>query len=135
MHKCVRCGAVYQDNDSSILRGCTNCGSIFFLYMKTPEEAKEIQAMQKELESKNISLEEELAKQIEKKKEEVKAAKKKKIRKPRFGVETVKIVEEGVYKINLEALMKKKPLIIFEKEKVYFIHLPSIFETIKEKEE
>jgi predicted nucleic acid-binding Zn-ribbon protein len=129
MHKCIRCGSIFQDNDESILRGCTNCGSIFFLYMSTEKEAQEIQQIQEELEKKDTSLEKELTKQIEKKKEEVKE--KRRIKRPKFGVETVKIVKEGVYEINLDALMKKKPLIIFEKGKVYFIHLPSVFESIK----
>jgi len=138
MHKCVRCGSIFQDNDSSILRGCTSCGSIFFLFMKSPQEAQEIQQIQKELEAKETSLEKELTKHIKKKKEEVKKRKlekklkiKKKIKKPKFGIETVRIIREGVYEINLDALMKKKPLIIFEKGKVYFIHLPSVFEAIE----
>lgn len=141
MHKCVRCGSTFQDNDSSILRGCTSCGSIFFLFMKTPQEAQEIQQIQKELEAKETTLEKELTKHIKKKKEEVKEEKlkkrlkvKKKIEKPKFGIETVRIIKEGVYEINLDALMKRRPLIIFEKGKVYFIHLPSVFEAIKESE-
>jgi predicted nucleic acid-binding Zn-ribbon protein len=108
--------------------------------MKTPQEAQEIQEIQKELEAKETTLEKELTKQIKKKKEEVREEKarkikvKKKMRKPKFGIETVKIIREGVYEINLDALMKKRPLIIFEKGKVYFIHLPSVFEAIKESE-
>jgi predicted nucleic acid-binding Zn-ribbon protein len=146
MHKCIRCGSTFQDSDSSILRGCTNCGSIFFLFMKTPQQAEEIQQIQKELESKETTLEKELTKQIEKKKKEAREEKierkmkreKKiiKLKRPRekFGIETIRIKREGVYEINLDALMKKKPLIIFEKEKVYFIHLPSVFEAIEESE-
>jgi predicted nucleic acid-binding Zn-ribbon protein len=145
MHKCVRCGSIFQDNDSSILRGCVTCGSIFFLYIKNQQQAREIQKIQEELEAKETTLEEELTKHIEKKKAEVEKEKgkilageekverkaKKKIKKPKFGIETIRIIREGVYEINLDALMKKKPLIIFEKGKVYFIHLPSVFETIK----
>lgn len=141
MHKCVRCGSSFPDNDGTILRGCTNCGSIFFLFMKSDQEAQEIQQMQKELEAKETSLEDELMKQIEKKKEEAKEEKvkeekvekkaRKKVRRPKFGVETVKVIKEGVYEINLDALMKKRPLVIFEKGKVYFIHLPSVFEAME----
>lgn len=142
MHKCVRCGSIFQDNDSSILRGCTSCGSIFFLFMKNSQEDREIKEIQKELEAKETSLEQELTKQIEMKKEEAREEKpekrlkvKKKIKKSKFGIETIRIIKEGVYEINLDALMKKKPLIIFEKGKVYFIHLPSVFEAVKESEE
>jgi len=40
-------------------------------------------------------------------------------------------VKEGVYKINVNALMNGKPLIIHEKGKAYLIHLPSVFEKLK----
>lgn len=131
MHKCVRCGAIYQDNDSSILRGCSKCGSIFFLYLKTPQDAVEAKEIERELEAKDTTLEKELTKKIEEEKrkevpeEKVEGRKERKIE---FGVETVRIPREGVYEINLDALMKKRPLIILEKGKVYFIHLPSVFE-------
>jgi predicted nucleic acid-binding Zn-ribbon protein len=124
----VRCGATYQDDDSSILRGCTKCGSIFFLYLRDQQDAIQASKIEKELEAKETSLEEELKKKIEEKKEEEKAeagkkkVEKKKERKIEFGIETVRIPREGVYEINLDALMQKKPLIILEKGKVYFIH-------------
>jgi predicted nucleic acid-binding Zn-ribbon protein len=127
----VRCGAIYQDNDSSILRGCSKCGSIFFLYLKTPQDAVEAKEIERELEAKDTTLEKELTKKIEEEKrkevpeEKVEGRKERKIE---FGVETVRIPREGVYEINLDALMKKRPLIILEKGKVYFIHLPSVFE-------
>lgn len=143
MHKCIRCGLTYPDNDSSILRGCT-CGSIFFLFMKNPEDAQQIQQIQQELETKDTSLEKELSKKIEERKveekieENVEVPKKvkekiKKIRRKQieFGIETIRIPKEGVYEINVDALMKSRPLIILEKGRVYFIHLPSVFEKVK----
>jgi hypothetical protein len=137
MHKCVRCGATYEENDSSILRGCTKCGSIFFLYLRSQQDVAEAKEIEKELESKDTTLEKELTKKIEEKKElevpeeKVEEREEKKERKIEFGIETVRIPREGVYEINLDALMQKKPLIILEKGKVYFIHLPSVFETEK----
>jgi hypothetical protein len=148
-HKCLKCGNIYQDNDSTILRGCTHCGSIFFLYIKTGAEEQQMQEIQKELETKNTSLEQELEKQIEVRKSEVKKAEiavekkiekvvakekvkeAKRITKGKFGIETVRIPREGVYEINIEGLMNKRPIIILEQERVYFIHLPSAFETDK----
>jgi predicted nucleic acid-binding Zn-ribbon protein len=146
-HKCLKCGNVYPDNDSTILRGCTHCGSIFFLYLKTGTETQQIQEIQNELATKNTSLEEEITKQIEERKTEVKETEKaiekkiekvvakgkvkeaKRITKGKFGIETVRIPREGVYEINIEGLMNRKPLIILEEGKVYFIHLPSAFES------
>ncbi len=111
-HKCVRCGKVYEDNDSSILKGC-ECGSVFFMYFKTSEDIKHMEEMEQELKEKGTSLEIELKKEIKKQK---------------FGIETVKSPKEGVYEINIDALMKRKPLIILEKKEMYVVHLPSVFE-------
>lgn len=150
MHRCVRCGADYQDNDSSILRGCIKCGSIFFLFIKKPQDVVEMKEIEKELEARDTTLEKELIKKIEEKKEEKaeEISKEKKVpeekevteekvekkeeRKIEFGIETIRIPKEGIYEIDLDALMKKRPLVILEKGKVYFIHLPSVFEVEKE---
>jgi len=109
-HKCLRCGRIYADNDDSILNGC-ECGSVFFLYFKTKEELKKIESVEESLKKKKTSLEKEL--------------------KRKFELETIRSPREGVYEINIEALMNKKPIIILEKEMVYIIHLPSIFEKVK----
>jgi len=119
-HRCLRCGNVYQDNDNSILKGC-ECGSVFFMYLKTDEDVKRMEEIQKELELKKTSLEKELEIKI----------KERKLKKRKFGIETIRSPKEGVYEIDLDALMKKSPLIILEKGKAYFIHLPSVFERFK----
>lgn len=135
MHKCVRCGATYQDNDETILRGCSKCGSIFFLYLKGAEDEVKAKEIQDELKAKDTTLEKEVEKKIREKKAERISTKKVgegKTRRIEFGIETVKIPKEGVYEINLDALMKKRPLIILEKGSIYLIHLPSIFEEDEE---
>jgi hypothetical protein len=134
-HKCVRCGNVFEDNDSSILRGCS-CGSVFFLYVKSQNDVEQIKEMQKELETKETTLEKELTKQVEEKKKveekEIKEGKVKRgVVKLKWGIETIKIPREGVYEINIDALMRKRPIVILERGRVYFIHLPSVFEKIK----
>lgn len=144
-HQCVRCGTLFPDEDPSILRGCSKCGSIFFLFISGPRDTKQINDMKKELEAKDTTLEREITKQIEKRNSEVRIlepeeepeqktpeirlAKVQSGRKrSKFGIETLRIPREGLYEINIDALMKRKPLIIFEKGKVYLIHLPSAFE-------
>jgi len=156
----VRCGSMYEDNDASILRGC-KCGSIFFMYIKSAADEQKIAQLQTVLKQKDTTLEQELTKRIdEQKKAEESAGKDEylrleektektekaatpelKIMRPKksrgfdeikFGVETVRIPKEGVYEINIDALMRNQPLIILERGSVYFIHLPSAFEKIKE---
>jgi len=113
-HKCLRCGAVYEDNDKTILTGC-NCGSVFFMYFRSIEDLKRFEEMNKKLKKKKTTLEKEIKRKIKK----------------MPAIETVTAVKEGVYKINLNALMNGNPLIIHEKGKAYLIHLPSVFEKLK----
>ena len=117
-HRCLRCSKVYEDNDSSILKGC-ECGSVFFMYYKTPEDTEYLSEMEAELESKETTLEKELTEKIKTKR--------------KFSVETVRSPTEGIYEINIDALMKKKPLIILEKGRAYVIHLPSVFDRFTKK--
>jgi len=136
----VRCGSIFEDNDATILRGC-KCGSIFFLFMRSEKDQDQVKEIEKELEKKETTLEKEIEKKIEEKKEreeeELKIGRPKKVEveEIKFGIETIRIPREGVYEINLDALMKKQPIIILERGKVYFIHLPSAFEKVKEREE
>jgi len=120
MHKCIRCGATYEDDDNSILKGCPNCGSIFFLYVKSSKQEEEVREMEEKLKERETTLEKEIEKQIgekERRKEKIK-----------FEIETIRIPKEGVYEINIDGLMKDKPLIVLQKGKIYLIHLPSLFE-------
>lgn len=154
-HKCLRCGNVFSDHDGTILQGCTGCGSRFFLYVKSVSDARnieeKIEEINKDLEKKDTTLEEEIEKKIEEEKQKLESPEqelveqeaeipKAKHAKPRareriikFGVETVRIPKEGVYEINIDALMKKRPLIILERGKIYLIHLESAFEEVRKK--
>ncbi len=105
------------------MKGCA-CGSVFFLFIRAPKDEQKIEAIEKELQSKDTTLVSEIEKQLtgiepEKKSEE------------EYEVETVRIPAEGVYEINIDALMKKEPLIILKQGKTYLVHLPSIFEKVR----
>lgn len=112
-HKCLRCGAVFEDNDESILKGC-NCGSVYFMYFRSVQDLERFEEMNRKLKKKKTTLEKEIKKKIKKMPE----------------LETVTLVKEGVYKIDVNALLNGKPLIIHEKGKAYLIHLPSVFEKL-----
>lgn len=124
-HKCLRCGLVYPDNDNTVLKGCT-CGSVFFIYIRTPKDEQEFEKIEKELESKETTLVAEVEKQLTRTKPKEKIEE-------NLNFVTVKIPTEGVYEINLDALMKKQPLVILKQGQTYLIHLPSIFEQVKER--
>lgn len=145
MHKCVKCGKLFQDNDKEILRGCTSCGGIFFVYVKGPS-SETLESVKSELRKKETTLEKEIEKHIKKrkaakmdrkeptsgKKTVVNVGNKRYAVEEMDGVETLRVEKEGVYEINIDALMKDSPIIIREKGDVYFIHLPDAFEKLKD---
>jgi len=112
-HKCLRCGRVYEDFDPAVMRGC-ECGSPFFIYFKSEEDLKKWESVKKKLREKKTTLEKEIKRRIK-----------------RSKLETVRMPEEGVYEIDIEALMEEKPLKVFEKGVAYVIHLPSVFEKVR----
>lgn len=59
----MRCGNVFEDNDTNIMRGC-KCGSIFFLYVRDAGDVEQMEKVQAELQSKSTSLEQEISSQI-----------------------------------------------------------------------
>lgn len=124
MHRCVKCGTVYGNADNSILTGCNKCGSNYFFYLRSEKDVEQVMEMQKELEKKETTFEKEIDKQIKKIKS------RRKVRTKKFGIETIRIPAEGVYEINIDGLMKRRPLIILEKKRAYIIHLTSAFERI-----
>jgi predicted nucleic acid-binding Zn-ribbon protein len=119
-HKCLRCGKVYDDNDPQVINGCS-CGSIFFFYIKDKTQIEKFEEIEKELNIKKTTLEAELEREF------IKTV----TGNNHFGVETIKNPIDGVYEINLDALMKKEPLIILKQGRTYLIHLPSIFEKVR----
>lgn len=109
-HKCVRCGNIYEDAQ---LNGCS-CGSQLFFFVKTLEEAHSISHVK-----------------IKKPKKRKKS--KKFLQSSKFNgmVETIHEKRSGIYEINLEALLKSKPIIVHEKdEKKFTIDLKSIFKSV-----
>lgn len=118
-HRCLRCKEIYPDEDGTILRGC-KCGSVFFVYIKTQKDAKKYEEIEKELLEKETTLEQELEKRFIQKK----------LKEEGYDIETIQVPKEGVYEINLEALMRTQNLIILKQGKTYLIHLPSIFEKV-----
>jgi predicted nucleic acid-binding Zn-ribbon protein len=100
-HKCTECGLVYEKGSPEILEGCS-CGNrkFFFFRPLTEEEAEKLK-------------EEENAKEI-------------KANAPRTDDDIWNIkIEEGVYDLDLAALMSKKPVIVAGEEGRYLLSLSS----------
>ena len=120
LNKCTKCGKVYsQDFDDIIFTGCKICKNMLFkLIIKTtpknsPEELEgEINRGKKtEKQPKKI----EKKKETKQREETIKETKK---------VEGIKVLEPGVFLLDLNKLSKEETIVLEEKEGVFRIALP-----------
>ncbi len=120
-HICIKCKTQYEEGSPTLLSGCTECGSRFFALVRTVEKASEkVPEEEVKLKDMPISDRSEL--------DEILGDRDLK----EFYVETIRIVSPGVYEINVDALMKKEPIII-RQGTVYTINFPSVFLTLERK--
>jgi len=120
-HRCVRCGTLYDDGSSTILKGCS-CGArlFFFVRKEALEKSEEI--------TKKLTREEK--KQIEQDILEIAGEERAKEEKPIIlDFESIRSVEPGKFELDLVHLFKKDPLVYKMGEGKYIIDLPSTFES------
>lgn len=122
-HKCLNCGKILEEDSDELITGCNNCGCKLFVYQ---DEEEDIPQSQREDIVQDV---EEFVENLEEK-EEVKARFEEAME---FDLESIKVLEDGVYKINLRKLLEEVPLIVEVKEGQYYIHLPSLFKDGKDK--
>ena len=99
MHKCTKCGKEYEIEELANLKGCS-CGSTLFVFSKNKN-------------FNNIDLNEQKIEEIERK---IKKS-------PNDLIDTtdIKVLGNGIFAINIETLLKNKPVVIEGEEGVYFI--------------
>jgi len=143
MHQCLKCKKYFEDDEVPILEGC-DCSGRVFLFVKQAEDVEradkyyeEIETKIKELEQNKIE-EEKLEGQQElttspenydkeDKKRYATARESVKNERNKFGIETIRVKDMGIYEINIDALMKGRPLVVLSKGGSYIISLPSVF--------
>lgn len=158
MHKCIKCAKVFEDDQVPLFAGC-GCGSKFFVSVK-PGQENEVEnligATDAELDALKSRTDLEILKVDQtspvptaaapqasgsKKATPQKATSPKatpqKISTPEsaitngmFGVETVRMSKPGVYDINIEALLRGRPVVIFSNGRTYIIHLATAFKEV-----
>ena len=135
-HICMNCGKKYEDDSEELLKGCS-CGSTLFLFEKdiedqTEDESEDIleenskEAKKSKKSSNKKQHKDTIVEEIDSFLKNLKAKFKKKTE-IKFDLESIKVIKEGVYEINIGRLLEKMPLIIEIKEGSYNIHLPSAF--------
>lgn len=125
-HKCVRCNTTFVDGSADLLKGCTTCGGKFFFFVKKEhlEKADKVTKF----------LSEEERRQIEHDAWEI-------IGEPFddspviLDLESVNILEEGKFEIDLAKLFRKEPLVYRLEEGKYVIDLAGTFQNLGDKED
>jgi len=102
-HKCVRCNMIYDEGDYALLKGC-GCGSKVFVLF-SDEQAKEVEEMDIEW------IEKELLGLVERTNMPL-----------TLDVENVKILEQGVFELNIQSLIKN-PVVVKDQHGVYYIKI------------
>ncbi|MDY6776642.1 MAG: Zn-ribbon containing protein [Candidatus Nanohaloarchaea archaeon] len=116
-HKCMNCGEEYEEGDDALIEGCEECGSTLFLYEQEGEEYDT-----EELEEEKKSVMEELDKFIRDVKSKVQPSDE-----LQFDLQSITVMEDGVYEIDVGKLIEEIPLIVEIKDGSYKLHLASVF--------
>ena len=98
MHKCTKCGTEYETEELVNMKGCAKCGSTLFIFSKTKKLG-------------NITLDDEKINAIEQKIKN----------NPNEILADVKVIDNGIFSININTLSKDKPIVVEGEEGVYFI--------------
>jgi predicted nucleic acid-binding Zn-ribbon protein len=98
MHKCTKCGTEYETEELVNMKGCAKCGSTLFIFSKSKKLS-------------NIELDDEKINAIEQKIKN----------NPKEILADVKVIDNGIFSININTLSKDKPIVVEGEEGVYYI--------------
>ena len=120
-HQCVRCGALYEDGDNALLKGCS-CGAKLFFFIKK-DKLKQVQEA-----TENLTIKEK--EQIEKDVFDLVGSEIDKSDPVILDLESIRILKPGKYELDLVHLFKKEPLIFKVGEGKYIINLIESFSSL-----
>ena len=125
-HQCVRCGTIYDDGASEILKGCACSGRLFFYIKKEKlEEAQKITQSVKLTTKEKEQIEQDVfdlvGSDIDKDKPVV------------LDLEAIRVLKPGKYELDLVHLFKGEPLIFKLEEGKYMIDIVESFRQLARK--
>lgn len=119
-YRCVHCSKLYDDASKEVLTGCSECGRRFFFYIKK-EKLPFVNAKQEEI----LELSEEERQKIEEDVREIAGIKDEET--PVFlDFESVKVIKEGKYLLDLPKLFSGKPQVYQLEDGKYIVDLTFI---------
>ena len=112
-HQCVKCGTLFDDGSSAILKGCTNCSAKLFFYIKEDnlEKAKQRTSELSTKDKKQIQedvydiIGDELDREIP----------------VVLDIESINVLKPGKYELDLVNLFKKKHPLIYKLEEGKYV--------------
>ncbi|MBL7160231.1 MAG: hypothetical protein ISS93_00045 [Candidatus Aenigmarchaeota archaeon] len=114
-NKCTQCGTIHPDTADYLLKGCNECGSRFFFYVK--EEA--LQQLEREVEKLTTTE----IKEIEEDVREITGEEEETVI---LDLEAIRVLRPGKYAIDVTNLFKQRPLVIRTAEGKYKLDLSTI---------
>ncbi len=125
-HQCVRCGTIYDDGASEILKGCSCAGRLFFYIRKEKlEEAKKL--------TENAKLTIKEKEQIEKDVFDLVGSDIDKDKPVVLDLESIRVLQPGKYELDLVHLFRGEPLIFQLEEGKYMIDIVESFRQLADK--
>jgi uncharacterized protein len=124
-HQCVRCGKVYEEVSKEILKGCSDCGSKFFFFIRK-ENLKKVKEDTQNLTSKD-------RKKIEADVKDVVGEYMQDDRPIILDLASIQVIKPGKFELDLVKLFNKEPLIYKLEEGKYVIDVASTFDLMKKK--
>lgn len=107
-HQCVKCGSLHEDTSNAILKGCTDCGSKLFFYVKS----KDLEKAKKQI----YELSDNDKEQIEEDVLDIIGEDYDKDLPVVLDIESINILKPGKYELDLVSLFKKKQPLIYKLE-------------------
>ena len=122
-HQCVKCGRIFEDASSELLKGCNDCGGKFFFFIRKErlEQAKEV--------VKNLSLEQ---KEIIEKDAMEFVGNVNNDMPVILDLASIDMSEPGKFDLDIVKLFKKDPLVYKLEEGKYIIDVAETFKREKD---
>ena len=124
-HQCVRCGKLYEDTSTEIIKGC-NCGAKLFFFIKKEKFEK----IKNKTPLQNLSKDDKL--QIEKDVMDIIGVQEDQDDTVVLDLESIRVTKPGQYELDLVNLFNKNPIVIKVSEGKYMIDLIRTFESLRE---
>ncbi|MBN2458781.1 hypothetical protein JXB28_00705 [Candidatus Woesearchaeota archaeon] len=126
-HQCVRCGKMYEDASSNILKGCT-CGAKMFYFIK----AEKLREMKEKPEA-VLKLKPEEREQIEEDVYDIIGNEIDRDKPVILDFESVEILQPGKYQLDLVKLFhEKQPLVYKLEDGKYFVDVIETFQRLRD---